>query len=238
MTDRDAEREVRLVRALRGQRPRGLILAASRMSHEIEPELKRELDLLTSAGGRAVALGVGADTVRAVTIDNHGGAMALGAALAERGYRDAVVLASHEGVVTSDARLEGFARGFTADGGNAPRVYRGEFNREAGVELMAEALADGVAPGTVVFGISDVMAIGALVALRNAGREVGPDVALAGFDDIPTGRDVTPALTTVRVPLRDVGYRAFRAAIEAEWDDDAPMELEVLMRDSSPPRTA
>lgn len=236
MTDRDPEREVRLVRALRGQRPRGLILAASRMSHEIEPELKRELDLLTAAGGRAVALGAGDDTIRPVTIDNRGGAEALGAALAERGYRDAVVLATHEGVVTSDARLEGFTAGFTSGGGTEPRVYRGDFNREAGVELMAMALADGVAPGTVVFGISDVMAIGALTALRSAGRDVGSDVALAGFDDIPTGRDVTPALTTVRVPLRDVGYRAFRAATESEWDDDAPMELEVLLRDSSPAR--
>jgi len=102
---------------------------------------------------------------------------------------------------------------------------------------MTHALADGIEPGTVVFGISDVVAIGALTAMRAAGRTAGEDIALAGFDDIPTGRDVTPALTTVRVPLEEVGYQAFRAATDAEWEphpDD--LRLEVLLRESTPPR--
>jgi len=237
ITERDAERELRLVRALRGQRPRGVILAASRPSHEIAPELQRELSLVRGNGGRVVALGVGADDVRAVEIDNRGGAVALGAALAERGYRSAVVLAAGEGVLTSDVRLAGFAEGFAAAGGDEPRVYRGTFTRESGTELMALALADGVEPGTVVFGISDVVAIGALTALRDAGRAVGEDIALCGFDDIPTGRDVTPALTTVRVPLEDVGYEALRAAVDPEWaQDPAALRLEVLLRESTPPR--
>jgi len=237
ITERDPEREVRLVRALRGQRPRGLILAASRTSLEFAPDLARELELVSAAGGRIVALGTGADGVRAVTIDNRGGAEALGLAIAGRGYRKAVALATAEGVVTSDSRLEGFTAGFTAGGGDAPRVYRGSFTREAGAELMAQALADGVEPGTVVFGISDVVAIGALSALRDAGREPGTDIALCGFDDIPTGRDVTPPLTTVRVPLEEVGYQAFHAATGLEWTQDPDaLRLEVLLRASTPAR--
>ncbi|HMR48913.1 MAG TPA: LacI family DNA-binding transcriptional regulator [Arachnia sp.] len=237
ITGRDTDREIRTVRALRGQRPRGLILASSRTSREIPVELRQELDLVAAAGGRAVVLGRGSGAVRGVTIDNFGGAAELGAALAGRGYRDAIVLASHEGVVTSDDRAAGFAEGFTGGGGAVPRVYRGEFTREAGIELMRQALADGVEPGTVVFGISDVVAIGALLALREAGREVGGDVALAGFDDIPTGQDVTPALTTVRVPLGDVGHQAFLAATGEEWaQDDEALRLEVRLRDSTPPR--
>lgn len=237
ITERDPAREVRIVRALRGQHPRGLILAASRVAAEIEPVLARELDLLASAGGRAVALGAGADPVRAVSIDNYGGSEALGAALSERGYRRAIILATHAGVVTSDNRMAGFTAGFTAGGGSEPVAHRGEFNREGGIAMMNSALVDGIEPGTVVFGISDVVAIGALFAIRDAGREVGTDIALAGFDDIPTGRDVTPALTTVRVPLEEVGYQAFRAATDEDWtqDDDA-LRLEVLLRDSSPPR--
>ena len=114
-------------------------------------------------------------------------------------------------------------------------MLRGGFTRESGHDLMAQALAAGVAPGTVVFGISDVVAIGALSALREAGRSVGDDVALAGFDDIPTGRDVTPALTTVRIPLEEVGYQALHAATDAEWEP-AALRLEVLLRDSTPLR--
>ena len=66
-------------------------------------------------------------------------------------------------------------------------------------------LADGLAAGTLVFGISDVVAIGVMSAVRDAGRGVGADVAVAGFDDIATGRDIRPGLTTVRVPLEDLG---------------------------------
>ena len=65
----------------------------------------------------------------------------------------------------------------------------------------------------------------------------GPDIAVAGFDDIPTSRDVRPDLTTVHVPLEDLGYRALRAVIDDEWTGDAaPLPLEVLVRDSTPPR--
>ncbi|MCR2800076.1 LacI family DNA-binding transcriptional regulator [Microbacterium sp. zg-Y818] len=235
ITERDAEREVRLVRTLRGQRPRGLILAASRTSPDIAPELLAELDHVVAAGGRVVSLGAGTDTVRAVMIDNREGARALGAALAERGYRSAVALAAAEGVLTSDSRVAGFSEGFTAAGGHTPRVYRGAFSRASGADLMAQVLADGVEPGTVVFGVSDVVAIGAMSAVREAGREPGADIAFAGFDDIPTARDVTPALSTVAVPLVEVGLETFRAATDPDWTPQ-PLRLEVKLRDSTPPR--
>lgn len=236
ITERDVDREVRIVRSLRGQRPRGLILSASRVSGDLGAELQHELNLVAASGGRVVVLGEAPEPLRAVRIDNFGGALALGAAMAGLGYRRAVILAAEEGVVTSDHRTDGFTAGFTAGGGEQPHVYRGGFNREGGLDLMQQALADGVEPGTVVFGISDVVAIGALTAIRGAGRAVGPDIALAGFDDIPTGRDVTPALTTVRVPLEEVGHQAFLAATVEDWvQDDEALHLEVLLRDSSPP---
>jgi LacI family transcriptional regulator len=225
------------VRALRGQRPRAIILAASRADQPGTPELQTELAAVSRLGSRLVALGPGAgDAVRAVVIDNRGGARALGAALAERGYRSACVLAAADGVRTSDDRLAGFTEGFEAGGGQVDRVLRGGFSRESGQELVASALAAGIPSGTLVFAISDVMAVGALSALRAAGREIGGDVALAGFDDIPTAQDVTPGLTTVRVPLEEVGYQALRAAIDEEWTPDADLGLDVILRESTPER--
>lgn len=238
ITGRDPDREVRVVRAMRGQRPRAVILAASRMSHAIRPELRKELDAVLGSGGQVVTLGSGGAGIRSIPIDNHGGARDLGLALAAAGYRRAVVLATREGVVTSDDRLAGFVEGFTAGGGAAPRVQRGEFSREAGIELMRQVLADGVEAGTVVFGISDVMAIGAAMAVREAGRDVGTDIAVAGFDDIPAGRDLTPALTTVHVPLQEIGHLAFRAATETNWPQAEALHLDVLLRDSTPPITS
>ena len=236
-TGRDPERETRLVRAVRGQRPRGIILAASRADRPGTDLLRAELAAVARLGSRVVALGPGADDdVRSVVIDNRGGARALASALAQRGYRTAIVLAAAEGVRTSDDRLAGFTEGFVAGGGRIERILRGDFSRDSGRQLADAALAAGIASGTLVFGISDVVAIGALTALRSAGREIGTDIALAGFDDIPTSRDVTPGLTTVRVPLEEVGYRALRAAIDEEWAAGEDLGLEVVLRESTPER--
>jgi LacI family transcriptional regulator len=237
-TERDAERERRVIHALRGQRPRGIILAASRTAESSRDELQDELDAIAAAGSRVVVIGPAGDGGRAVTIDNRAGARALGVALADRGYRQAVILAAAEGVRTSDDRIAGFTEGFAQGGGAIARIHRGDFSRESGERMVREALAGGVPAGTVLFGVSDVVAIGAMSGLRAAGREIGADVAVAGFDDIPTGRDVTPGLTTVHVPLDVIGYETLRAATLDDWTaDDLDFGLAVVVRGSTPPRS-
>ena len=237
-TERDLDRELAVIRALRGQRPRAVILAASRTTASNDVELQAEIDALGHVGSRVVAIGPGGGAVRFVAIDNRGGARQLGAALADRGYRRALVLGAAEGVRTSDDRIAGFSEGFGSGGGRIERIYRGSFTRESGQQLIEDALRDGIEPGTVVFGISDVVALGTLSVLRAHGREVGPDIALAGFDDIPSAGDVTPGLTTVRVPLETVGYRTLHAALDDQWAPAAaPVPVEVIIRGSTPERT-
>lgn len=230
ITERDAARETKILRALRGQHPRGVILAASR-TDDGESTTVDELSAFRSRGARTVTFGPGGD--RSIRIDNRGGAERLGREMARLGYRQAIAIGAAEGVRTSDDRLGGFQAGFGAGGGSVSREYRGSFARDSGAASMAAALADGVEPGTLVFALSDVIAIGAMTAIRDAGRSVGDDIAMCGFDDIPVSRDVTPQLTTVRVPLSDFGYQAFRATVDDEWQQaDAP--LEVLVRASTP----
>lgn len=239
ITERDPQREVKLVRALRGQRPRGLILAASRVDGPDAAGLQGELDAFAHMGGRVVVVGPGGGTARSVAVDNRGGSAALGAELAGIGYRDAIVVAASEGIRTSDDRLDGFTEGFTRAGGSVREVRRAGFTRDAGYAAATELLrGDGVPAGTLLFGISDVVAIGIMSAVRDAGRQVGADIAVAGFDDIATGRDIRPGLTTVRVPLEDLGYRALRAATDPAWDAAEPqLPLEVIVRGSTPPRS-
>lgn len=234
ITDRDAAREKKILRALRGQRPRGVILAASR-ADDTEADTAAELSTFHVLGGRTVAFGAGADAgaERSIRVDNHDGAERLGREMAGLGYRRAIALAADEGVRTSDDRLAGFTAGFTAGGGAISRVYRSGFARESGATAMEQALSDGVEAGTLVFALSDVVAIGAMTAIRDAGRTVGADLAVCGFDDLPVSRDVTPQLTTVRVPLADLGYQAFRATVDTDWEQtDAP--LDVIVRASTP----
>lgn len=238
ITDRDPDRELALVRSLRGQRPRGLILAASRPRGPLDPKLAHELVQLERAGGRAVVFGSEVPGHRHIEIDNQGGARQLALALGARGYRRAVVLAAADGTTTSDKRVTGFIDGFTTAGGEDPRIYRGTFSRESGRSMMEQVLRDGVDPGTIIFGVSDVIAVGAYTTARNAGRAPGTDLAFAGFGDIPAGLDIAPTLTTVRIPLEKVGAEAFDAATTLEWSFDASgLAVQVLLRESTPDLT-
>ncbi|MBB6390892.1 LacI family DNA-binding transcriptional regulator [Microbacterium thalassium] len=238
ITERDPQREARLVRALRGQRPRGLILAASRTGGPEAAVLEPELEAFQGMGGRVVALGPAEGDIRSVVVDNRTGSRALGRHLTTLGYRDVVIIGAREGVHTSDDRIAGFSEGFTAGGGQVREVIRAGFTRDAGYEATARLLAEQSVPaGTLVFGISDVVAIGVMSAVREAGRFVGSDIAVAGFDDIATGRDIRPGLTTVHVPLEEVGYRALRAVLDEEWDaSQPPLALDVVVRGSTPVR--
>ena len=98
------------------------------------------------------------------------------------------------------------------------RVVHGDLSRDGGYQSMSEILAAGEPLPDCVFAVSDIMAVGALARLRAAGIDVPGDIALAGFDDIPTLRDVYPPLTTVRLPLKRLGEIAARLVL----GDDAP----------------
>jgi LacI family transcriptional regulator len=69
------------------------------------------------------------------------------------------------------------------------------------------------AGGPCFFAVNDVMALGAMTALREAGLHVPRDAQVAGFDDIPTLRDHHPGLTTVRLPLSAMGEQAVALTI-------------------------
>ena len=88
-----------------------------------------------------------------------------------------------------------------------PHVLRGDFTERSGHDAGKRLAARGQRPDAV-FAANDVMAIGCMVAFREEGLRVPDDVALAGFDDIPLAALVSPALTTVRVRIAELGRGA------------------------------
>ncbi|WP_029150471.1 LacI family DNA-binding transcriptional regulator [Microbacterium indicum] len=239
VTDRDPTREERLVRTLRGLRPRGIILAASRGVGGESASSAEALREVEAGGGTVVALGrpLPGVAARTVGVDNHGGGSLLGSEMAAAGYRDALLVGGPEGLVTSDDRLVGFEEGFAGGGGSVSRIVRGDLNRDAAYAVMERALADGVEPGTLVVAATDVMAVGVSSAIRDAGRRVGDDIAVAGFGGLAAGRDSVPALTTVVAPLEDLGAAAVAAVLADEWPaapDLLPMAPQI--RASTPRR--
>lgn len=233
------EREEAAIDALRGQRPRAVVLAGSRVVGPTGDGAARPSGVAALAAGRVAAIGGGAPGVRTVAVDNRGGAAALARELTGLGYRDFAILAGPEELVTVRDRVEGFRS--VAAGAS---VRHAEFSRDGGHRAMAELLASRARP-ECVFAVADVMALGAMSALREAGIAPGADVGVAGFDDLPLVADVTPALTSVALPLAEIGARALELALADGDPSDAlpgddpaatPIAAEVRLRASTPRR--
>ena len=113
-----------------------------------------------------------------------------------------------------------------------------QLTRDGGYVAMTELL-DRDVEVQAVFAVNDVMAVGAMAALREQGHQVPQDMALAGFDDIATLRDVQPPLTTVRLPLVQIGRRALELALD-QLDGQPAVAVtvngEVVVRASTPGR--
>jgi LacI family transcriptional regulator, galactose operon repressor len=204
-----AEREY--VALMRAQRARAVILIGSRSDDAAAREaLRAEIAAFTRSGGRAVCVGQDLLGVDTILPENAAGAEALAKAMVALGHRRFAVLAGPRGLLTARDRLDGFRAGLAA--WSVPLgpagVIHGPFTRDGGYEAMSAILAAGDPLPDCVFAVTDVMALGALARLRAGGLAVPADIALAGFDDIGTLRDVYPSLTTVRLPLKRMGEMA------------------------------
>ena len=235
VTGRDAERELDLVRTLRGLRPQVVVLVGSRPIDEHgREELVRELQGVRAAGGRVVVIGQHELPFPTVRVDDGAGAAALAVSLAELGHRGFAALGGPERLGAARERLEGFRAGLAAAGValDPARVYHGAFTRDGGYQAASQMLRDGLTGLDALFAVNDVMAIGALSALREAGVAVPDRLAVAGFDDIPTARDTAPELTTVRIPLESLGQHAIELALTGD-STTLVLPTEVVLRAST-----
>ncbi|MFD1539160.1 substrate-binding domain-containing protein, partial [Nonomuraea guangzhouensis] len=129
-------------------------------------------------------------------------------------------------------RLEGLARTLRAAGATEVPVAYGDFTAASGTHAMQWLLRH--APGLdAVFAASDLMAAGAIQALRRAGRRVPADVAVIGFDDAPVARRTVPALTTVRQPVEELAMVATRLLLAGTTGIDPVLPTELVIRESA-----
>jgi len=138
-----------------------------------------------------------------VDVDHLGGVAQAIRHLLGTGRRRIATIAGPQDMVAGIDRLAGY-QGVLRAAGLAEHVAVGDFTRESGIRAMRQLLADDPALDAV-FVASDMMAHGALQALRDAGRRVPTDVAVIGFDDFEISRLSDPPLTTVRQPIVDIG---------------------------------
>jgi LacI family transcriptional regulator len=215
---RDPASELRYVQMLRGQRVDAIILTGGAIEDAAYLRaIRQDASALKQQGARMVICGrYSSVTTPTVVPDNRRGGELLTKHLIEKGHRRIVEVMGPPNFSTTEERSTGH-RDALAEAGverDPLLAIHGRFTRESGYEATRAMLASG-ATFTAVYAANDLMAVGALAALREAGLRVPEDVSLVGFDDIPTVRDMMPRLTTIRVPMREMGRRSMEIAIGA-----------------------
>jgi LacI family transcriptional regulator len=144
----------------------------------------------------------------ALSVDNDGGARQMVAHLLAVGRRRIVFIQGPPGNRDAAERELGYREALA---GRAPHnpviVLPGDFSEESGYHAGQQVLALEPRPDAV-FAANDMMAIGCMAALRDAGIHVPGEIAISGFDDVPMARYVTPPLTTIQVHIAELGGQA------------------------------
>lgn len=226
----DPEQAARALAAMRG-RVDGLLV----MAPHVDPAF---LEASIPVRSPAVFLNTAGDGERSsIGIDNDAGSHALVRHLVEHGRRLIVHVAGPRGNVDAEERRSGFLAAMGALGlAGEASVMEGDFDERSGAAAV-QALLRGPGPPDAIYAANDAMAIGCLLALREAGAPVPDRVAVAGFDDIPAARYVSPALTTVRVDIAALGERAIamlvRAMASRAGAERERVTPELVVRDST-----
>jgi LacI family transcriptional regulator len=212
---RDPAKELEYVELLRANQVAAIVLAGSGYhDQQFTRELNTKLRAYQQTGGRVSVIGRHELVGDSVVPANEAGAYQAGAHVFSLGHRGVAVLAGPKVLTTTTDRLAGVRRAARDHGRALParRIAYTDFTRDSGAAALVELL-DAEPALTAVIALNDSLAVGALSALRERGVRVPEEMSVVGFDDMPIARDVTPPLTTVRLPLVDMGVRAMAMAL-------------------------
>jgi LacI family transcriptional regulator len=219
-SDRRPENELRLLAALEQRRVDGVILDASGPNDQVVAALHRLTTPVVLVGSR-----IDDPRFDVVKMAPHGGYEAVRHLIARGHRRIALIGGPPASESDRPAKAGGYLLALEEAGISADPalILQGDYTREGGQRAMAHLLSLPAAEApTAVFAGNDLMAIGALLAARTAGRRVPEDVAIAGYDDIPEAAVTSPSLTTVAVPKYEMGRAAASLLLRRVRGGDSP----------------
>lgn len=211
ISPREGDERTPYLRILHGHAVDGVIVASA-------PPRDRNVLQLAASGYPAVFIGRYPDSasIDAVGVDDRGGAMLATDHLIEAHGRQRIgYLRGPQDALSAEDRLDGYRTSLARHGlpYREELVLQSDYDQAAGAAACERLLAAGVGFDGLV-AANDDCAIGALQVLRAAGVRVPDEVPLVGFDDAPFASLVTPALTTVHQPVRDLGAAATARLLE------------------------
>jgi LacI family transcriptional regulator len=229
----DADHELRIIRALHERRVDGMIIAPSAGASD------QAIPHLTAAGVPTVLIDrfvpAGLDQVG---VENTESTAALVEHLAGHGHRRIGMISGAVGLSTSAERVTGFrVGGLRAGLAPDPALEVCGASQVEPARAAVERLLTLPDPPTAIIVGNNLMTLGALRGLRDAGRRVPGDLALAAFDDFPWADLVSPPLTTIAQPIYQIGVEAVRLLLERIADPDrravtVRLEPQLILRQS------
>lgn len=180
--------------------------------------------------------------VPSITVDDHAGAALATEHLIGLGHDRIAHVAGPQNVDTARRRLLGFREAMAASGRSVQEghIVEAEYD-EAGGREAAFRLLDLDPMPSAIFVANIMSAIGAISAIRSRGLRVPDDISVVGFHDVPLAGYLDPPLTTVRMPLHELGARAVDQLLAGEGEPetvsiDTPPELVVRASTAAPRR--
>ena len=206
--NRQQDAELQIVRSLQGRQVDGIIIVSTQIG-----DCYAEFSRTTGIPVVLINPHLAVDNVHAIYHDDYNGMESLVRHLIERGCRRIAYLGNASAGTSQGERRRAWADGLQQAGlSSATMVNARESSVQCGrytaERLLQRAQEQWQQPPDAIACYSDVLAIGALSALRDHGLSVPDDVAVTGFDDIDIAAYVTPTLTTLRQPRREMGQVA------------------------------
>jgi len=179
--------------------------------------------------------------VPSVRIDNEGGGFQATEHLIEQGYKKIAILAGPENLEISNRRMDGYLNALRKHNIKIDEslIFHCDFNQDYAFFATQELLSMKKKPDAI-FTISDRLAIGAMLAIKQKGLNMPHDIGLVGFNDEPILNLVSPTISSVEMPSFELGKLAAKLFIEAlhNVDDDMSsiekvLKTKLFVRESS-----
>jgi LacI family transcriptional regulator len=234
-TDESETEEQKYLQVVLQQQVDGVLLVPARSTGE-SVEMIQKQNTPVVVLDRRMPPGACVDVVRCESVE---GAYQLVKLLIDLGHRQVAAISGPRLVSTAEDRVIGYRRAMADAGlGQTEIVYYGAFTQESGYEMAQQLLAL-QSPPTAVFAANNLIAIGALKAVQDAGLRVPEDIAMVAFDDLPANLLVFPFLTVAVQPAYEMGQRATQLLLSRLNDPMSPgcqevvLPFELVVRQSS-----
>ncbi len=166
-----------------------------------------------------------------VKLDNVEGGCLATEHLIEQGYKRIVVLAGPKNLTISNDRLDGYLKALKKHKNKRDDslIYHCNFNQQDAYETTVDLLKRKQRPDAI-FAISDRMAIGAMLAIKEKGLRMPADIGLVGFNNEPVTSLVTPSISSVEQPAFELGKAAAKLFIEQMHHEEDLSGVEKVLR--------